>query len=366
LTEIGESATTEVTPSSWEFGQQSIDSSSEPVEFTIRNIGGGILSISPNDIEITGSDADAFILENISTSFDLGPFETTAVSVTFGPSGTGEKTAVLQVIDIAIPLTGSGTEPNDYFVYSDFTISGFTNVEGYREIPGWALGLTATDLSGEGEFGGAILQLDYNLEAVDDQTAYWMWAYPSANISGYDNMVIFIKADEPASNVRIQLFDTDGIQGLNGASYTYIDVDTEWQGLVLPVNDFSTIDWAENLPDMSKIQRIDITFENGLTTPLQNTIYVDMVGFEEQSSSVTDLTNNDSFKMYPNPAGESITLVTPEQTHISFIDLHGNVLINQISNQNQTTVDISALLSGIYIVKVQNQKGTSVKKLLVL
>lgn len=366
LREPGNVSETEILPKSFDFGQQVIGTLSQPATFTIRNIGGGILSISANDIEITGSDADAFILENITTSVDLGPFETTTVSVAFSPSGTGGKTAILQVTDIAVSLTGFGTESNDYFIYSDFTISGFTNVEGYREIPGWAQGLTATDLSGEGEFGGAVLQLYYNLEAVDDQTAYWMWAYPSVNISGHDKMVIFIKADEPASNVRIQMFDTDGIEGSNGASYTYIDVGTEWQGLVLPVNDFSTLDWAENLPDMSKIQRIDITFEKGLTTPLQNTVYVDMVGFQEQSSSLPDLINNDSFKMYPNPAGQSVTLFTLEKALISFIDLNGKVLINQISGQNHTTIDISSLESGIYIVKVQSQKGASVKKLLVL
>ncbi len=370
LKEPGNVSEAEILPKSFDFGQQVTGTLSQPAIFTVRNIAGGTLSITPSNIQIEGADASSFLLQLPAEGIELSTFETAEISVSFIPQTPGAKNALLTVPGHQIPLTGLGVDV-EYFIYSDFSVveSGipYTNVGGFREVPGWATSsLSATDVSGEGDFGNTILRINYDLTQTNDFTSYWMWAFPSANISGHDKMIIFIKADEPASNVRIQMFDTDGIQGSNGASYTYIDVDTEWQGLVLPVNDFSTMDWAENLPDMSKIQRIDITFENGSTTPLQNTIYVDMVGFEEQSSSAPDLTNNDSFQMYPNPAGQSVTLFTPEQALISFIDLHGKVLINQISGQNHTTVDLSALESGIYIVKVQNQKGTSVKKLLVL
>lgn len=365
LMEIGDSPIPEVTPVSWEFGQQSIESTSDPVEFTIRNIGGGTLSVSPDDIEITGNDANSFILGNIDSPVDLGPFETATVTVAFAPVTTGEKSAVLSILDLQVPLSGIGTEPTDYFIYSDFSIPGFTNVEGFREVPGWAQGITATDMAGEGEFGGAVLKLEYDLNMVNDFTSYWMWAFPSANISGHDKMVIYVKADEPTSNVRIQMFDTDGIQGTDGASYTYLDIGTEWQGITLPVDDFFNLDWANNLPDMSKIQRIDITLEKGSTVPTLNTIYVDMVGFISQVSSETGLSHPLSLQLYPNPASKKVTLFTLEEVTITIIDINGKELLTQKSQQDKTILDISGLKSGIYMVRIQNHTGTEVKKLLV-
>ncbi|MFN2394200.1 MAG: T9SS type A sorting domain-containing protein, partial [Bacteroidales bacterium] len=365
LMEIGESPTPEVTPSSWEFGQQSIESESEPVEFTIRNIGGGVLQVSPDDITITGSNAESFILENLDNPVDLGPFETATVNVTFTPFTTGEKTAILSVLDMEVPLSGIGTEPTDYFIYSDFSIPGFTNVEGFRELPGWAQGITVTDITGEGEFGNVVLKLDYNLGVVDDQTAYWMWAYPSADISDYTHIVLYVKADEPVSDVKIQIFDTDGIQGNDGASYTYIDIEEEWHSIIIPVNDFITMDWAENLPDMSKIQRIDLVFEEGVTGPQQTTVYVDLVGFGKDDVFVPEINSPEIFNLYPNPASGFVNIQAESGAEITVMDISGRVIMKKTTQSEIHTLDLSDFRKGIYLVQVQNKQTKAIKKLLI-
>jgi endonuclease/exonuclease/phosphatase family metal-dependent hydrolase len=365
LMEIGDSPVPEVTPASYDFGQQSIDSASEPVEFTIRNIGGGTLSISADDITITGTDADAFILGNLDTPVDLGPFESTTIMVTFAPVTTGEKSAVLGVLNIDVPLSGIGTEPTDYFIYSDFSIPGFTNVEGFREIPGWAQGITATDITGEGEFGNVVLKLDYNLGIVDDQTAYWMWAFPSADISGYSQIVLFVKADEPVSDVKVQIFDTDGIQGNDGASYTYIDIENEWHSIIIPVSDFITMDWADNPPDMSKIQRIDLLFEEGVTQPQQTTVYVDLVGFSQDDVFVPEVNSPVTLNIYPNPASNFVNIQAETGAEITIMDISGRIILKTTAGSEIHLLDVSDFNKGIYLIQVQNQYGRMIKKLLI-
>jgi hypothetical protein len=238
-------------------------------------------------------------------------------------------------------------------------------VEGFREIPGWAQGITATDIAGEGEFGGIVLKLDYNLEVVDEQTAYWMWAYPSTDISGYSQIVLYVKADEPVSDVKLQIFDTDGIQGNDGASYTYIDIEDEWHSIIIPVNDFSIMDWAENLPDMSKIQRIDLVFEEGVTGPRQTTVYVDLVGFGKDDVFVHDINSPENFKLYPNPASGFVNIQAEPGAEITIMDISGRIMLKTVIKSEIHTLDLTGFGKGIYLVQMQNIKAKTIQKLLI-
>ncbi|TVQ15380.1 MAG: choice-of-anchor D domain-containing protein [Bacteroidetes bacterium] len=365
LSEPGETPILEVTPSTGDFGQESVGNTSEPIQFTIRNTGGGTLIVSPDNISLSGEDPSDFILQNLEETTELGTFQTAIFSVSFSPLQPGTRNAILNVQNIEIPLTGTGADPSDYFIYSDFTIPGLTNVEGFREIPGWAQGsINASDVSGEGEFGGVILELDYDLSLTDDLTGYWLWAFPLADIGGFDHIVLYVRASEPVENARLQVFDTHGIQGSDGAAYAHFNITTtDWQKIEIPLNEFTIMDWAENLPDMSRIQRVDLLMEKNNTTPEQAIIQVDLVGFSTGEVYVPQLEQADSFKMFPNPASNNVTLISSEAAIVSVIDLNGQVLITQRIQQEQTILDTSMLKSGVYLVRLQSQKGSMVKKL---
>lgn len=366
LYDPGDDPIPEITPDNQDFGQQTIETTSEPVAFTLRNKGGGKWHITPEDITLTGAHASDFLLYNLEETIQLDLFETHTIQVAFRPLEAGQRSAQLTIHDTVIPLTGWGTQPTDYFIYSDFTIPGFTNVEGFREVPGWAQGISATDVSGQGEFGGVVLQLDYDLDIVTEFTSYWLWAFPSANISEYDHFALRIKAEQPITGARIQIFDTDGIQGTNGAAFTHLDIDDQWQTIVIPVEAFQTMEWASNLPDMSRIQRVDILLEKGVTQPLHGSIWVDLVAFSNQPVSVSERSHPLSFQIFPNPATQKVSVFAPKQSLLSVIDLNGKVLLSQKSKDEQTIFDISGLNSGIYIVRVQNERGgIMVKKLTV-
>ncbi len=100
-----------VMPDSWDFGKIVFGETGNPREFIIKNTGIGVLSISPEDISITGPDADRFILENISETVNLEEFETATINVSFSPENIGHKEATLQVDDLLVPLSGEGIDP---------------------------------------------------------------------------------------------------------------------------------------------------------------------------------------------------------------------------------------------------------------
>ncbi|MFW5759182.1 MAG: choice-of-anchor D domain-containing protein, partial [Bacteroidota bacterium] len=356
-------------PDSYGFEAQTVGSVSDPALFILKNTGGANLILQPTDIFISGEFEDAFILENIQNTVELDPYEETTIEVSFAPVQTGENVATLHVSDEEIPLSGFGSHNNDIFVYSDFTVSeegmDYTNLEGFREIPEWASeSLAAEDLQGQGEHGGAVLQLNYNLNLTDDFTSYWMWAYPFIDVSQYTHLVFVIRAAENTSGLKIQLFDDSGIQGTNGAGYFYVDATEQWQWISIPVSEFSTMDWANDLPDMSKIQRVDLVFEKDLTSPTSGSVFLDLVGFSQGDTNIEEFLFSEPFKMYPNPASKKVTIISAPNVNISISDISGKELLAKKTDSELTHLDISSLNKGVYFVTLSDGQNRNVKKLI--
>lgn len=360
-----------VSPEEYDFGLQEVGTSSDEQVFTISNTGGGTLSIGPANISITGTDATSFTLSNLTADVELEAFETATFSVAFAPETEGDKTATLQVADMEIPLSGKAVDI-PIFVYCDFTITegdrDYTNVAGFREIPGYAQdgSLIATDVAG-GEYGGKMLKMEYDLSLTNTYAIYYMWAYPYVNMSEYNHMVLYVKADAAVSDVMIRMQDTSGVKSIDGESFKYIDIGTEWEKITIPVNSFEISDWATNLPDMGSIQKIDIIFEKGKTFPAVTTVYVDLVGFIQQSVGIPplDAKSGTDFRLYPNPAGTNVFVKTEPGTMITIYSITGNIVIQTRAVESIVGIDVSKLSKGMYVVKVSGDKANSMKKLMI-
>ncbi|MDD4677411.1 MAG: choice-of-anchor D domain-containing protein, partial [Candidatus Cloacimonetes bacterium] len=120
-----------VTPESKAFGEFQINTVSSAQVFTIKNNGGGTLTINPA-LELIGANADQFQLTDTNSyPCELGAGATMTVSVAFAPTSIGEKTANLKIVDNLsktehnIPLTGTGV---DYTIYTIPYLQGFDAV----------------------------------------------------------------------------------------------------------------------------------------------------------------------------------------------------------------------------------------------
>lgn len=96
----------------------------------------------------------------------------------------------------------------------------------------------------------------------------------------------------------------------------------------------------------------------------------DEVSFSNVSDCMTvgisTIRNNELFELYPNPTSNKlfIELEYPTRTKVIVYNISGKEVYSSFINQSKSTIDISSYKSGLYIVKVINENGTSKSKLI--
>ena len=87
-----------------------------------------------------------------------------------------------------------------------------------------------------------------------------------------------------------------------------------------------------------------------------------------QVASTEDF-NNNTFKVYPNPSNEVITIQSETEliNHLSVFDINGRLIFSEnIIQKGSTILDVSKFSKGIYLLEITSEKGsTAVKKLMV-
>ncbi|MFW6226893.1 MAG: hypothetical protein ACOC31_02210, partial [Bacteroidota bacterium] len=161
------------------------------------------------------------------------------------------------------------------FVWSDFETDGLTNVEGFRDPLNDQT--TAEDMPGEGVNGGTVVKVDYEISEENPLTGYRMWAFPDADVSDYTHLVLHIKAEQDINQASLAMYDTTGIDpGDNGIGLTNIDITTEWQEIVIALEDFETPPDVADLPDLTALQLIALYFDFEETDVDNGTVYIDL------------------------------------------------------------------------------------------
>lgn len=372
LNPIPEEPELAVSTTAIDFGEQETDADSAPIPLTFSNAGGGQLTLQPEDIFIDGADASDFVLENITQEAALSTLEEGSISVVFAPAAPGAKQATLHILDREIELSGQAVEPAAYFVYSDFTIveggRAYTNVGGFREVAGFSAGtMTAVDQSGVGEYGNTAVELDFDTELNSERTVYYMWAFPPVDLSAFNRIVIVARAENPATDVKINLQDTQGVDAQDGGSEAFIDIGTDWTLLDIPVGDFALASWADNPPDLSEIQKIDMEFVEDVTLPSANKVWIDLVGlYFDPALSSTEANDETAFTLFPNPAQTHCWVQAEVAGRVQLWSATGQllkeVLLQRAGSQQ---LSIEALPAGAYWVRfLREDGGTAVRMLL--
>jgi hypothetical protein len=99
-------------PTSLNFGKMPVGTTSAPMNATLSNTGTGTLLIS--SMALTGPNSADYVQTNNCGS-SVAPGASCAITITFTPGATGNRTATLAITDNApkspqpVPLTGSGT-----------------------------------------------------------------------------------------------------------------------------------------------------------------------------------------------------------------------------------------------------------------
>ena len=84
----------------------------------------------------------------------------------------------------------------------------------------------------------------------------------------------------------------------------------------------------------------------------------------EITSNSDLIENKNSFKIFPNPANNKITLNSIEKSIIEITDISGQIIETYQQNNSNLTIDISSYPSGIYFVKVKAKEKMFVQKII--
>ena len=96
---------------------------------------------------------------------------------------------------------------------------------------------------------------------------------------------------------------------------------------------------------------------NGCSSDTSNVITITDVGVKE-------ILNDFNFTIYPNPANNHIFVKVPQKSLVEITDVEGRVVKKINNNELEINVDLRDYSNGVYFIKVINDKGQAIKKII--
>lgn len=132
-------------------------------------------------------------------------------------------------------------------------------------------------------------------------------------------------------------------------------------GVILPEDPFSTFAGESTLGDWT-LTVFDDTNQDGGTL---NAWSIDYCGTQTLSVDTNELS---FLRLYPNPVDDQITLdlgnyAFAKAAYIIY-DMSGKVLRTDTINNTQTTIDLSEVATGVYLMKIIVDNGSRVERLI--
>jgi hypothetical protein len=95
--------------------------------------------------------------------------------------------------------------------------------------------------------------------------------------------------------------------------------------------------------------------------------FLDDFNLSSAPLAVNNILDNDNITIYPQPATNTLNIETKgninEVKELQLFDIKGCLLLSQLINQDNISLDVSGLDSGIYFVKMQSDKTVFTQKI---
>ncbi|WP_420456513.1 endonuclease/exonuclease/phosphatase family protein [Rubrivirga sp.] len=357
----------DVSLDSHSFGRQVFGTLSDPQVFTLSNVGGGILSLRPEDVTITGPDAEEFVLHTLADSVALGHDESAEVSVVFTPQSVGEKIAELHIGDRVVSLSGEGFDP----IITEFPwTENFSDVTGGNIPLGWTRDgenwgvLDASKAEGEApemvfwrqpEVTGRVYLTTPNIVTPAQNSFQLSFRHQvRRNYGDPKSYTLQVMAIADGTEHLIQEWVDPGAIGASLVTVTVGEshgVGAEDFQLAWVFDGVASHIWQWNIDDI-RLEVLNATSVDPIGSPLTFAIR----------------------QNYPNPFNPStnIQYQVPESVHIMLEvhDLLGRRVATLVDEQREAgvydvTFDGSALASGVYLYRMQAGQFVKTMKLMI-
>lgn len=98
--------------------------------------------------------------------------------------------------------------------------------------------------------------------------------------------------------------------------------------------------------------RVDGAFTNGTYSNYRERV---VSSNKDETTSLTDLSEENQFHLYPNPTNNLLYVQVPEGSTLRLIDLNGRTLTSRTASSSEEQLDLSALAAGVYLLEVNSE-----------
>jgi type IX secretion system substrate protein len=151
-------------------------------------------------------------------------------------------------------------------------------------------------------------------------------------------------------------FDLIQMQGISG-----LDVNHIKQVKVIDVVGSITTQYATYDKNLNKVN-------DPWPTPFASCGFdLDAIGvINQQTTGIQQISNNEIFSVYPNPASNSLQVsFSGNITSIKIIDIMGVCVYHQIASSPNCQIDVTDLNNGVYLLQLNGNSGNAIKKIII-
>jgi len=255
--------------------------------------------------------------------------------------------------------------------YSDFedgTLQGWTNTDN-----------STTLLTVDGVSPNLFLQkeCDGSNSPVGEMaiinTSDWAGSFPLGPFTTLWGFDLYMKNDNNFDlNIRFGFIGGDDNTKIITPESFLISAFSEWMYVFIDVSslDFTVIEGENTIEEIFEdIHEVKIFHNDAIS---YNGIYTEGILKIDNIGATFLLSNEDEdlskAKLYPNPVNTIVNLKLPFATNgsITFYNVLGGKVLSTTFSSAATQIDVSELKSGIYLARIQTEKGTIIKKIVKL
>jgi subtilisin family serine protease len=205
-------------------------------------------------------------------------------------------------------------------------------------------------VSGAGQFDGLVVS-QISMPTSGPVYLYFRYSYRYGIPSKSDSLRVKF-SDDCGTTWKYLFFDNGGIPLSVGRGGNY--------------KPDSVQHWRDTLLDISSMAgkgSVLMMFENKCNQ--MGNMFIDDITLDSKLIASVPVSEKPIWNVYPNPANDLINISGSGSFQYEWTDIHGRILKYGNVFQDHTSVETQTLPNGIYFLKLKNNSGTSVHKMVV-
>lgn len=259
---------------------------------------------------------------------------------------------------LSLVLVSLGYSQSTLGYYTEATV---TETVATQNLNGDGVTINATFADSGTDGGNQVIEVVGNTGGVSNYQGYFNYpGSPNQDLSSYSYYHFSMKSSSPQPTI-IRFEDATGQQA-NFDPTTYgFSYDGNWHTMVIPFTDISSQNSSFDFTDVNNIFFVKSTpGDAGSVVPETYIFYIDHVYFSTSSDVLsTEKFEITKFNLYPNPAKSELNISTNSTLDIiQFYSVLGQEVLVVRPTENSSTINISNLKSGLYLVKLTTGDNT--------